>query len=63
MNNKEAIELIDQAIAELEWDYTMDYVVALEKAKEALTQVEGYKMIIKMMTDEVHFDEDEEDKE
>lgn len=36
MTNKEAIETIKIAIAEVEWDYPMDYVVAFETAIEAL---------------------------
>ncbi len=36
MTNEEAIELIKTAIAEVEWNYPMDYAVALEMAIEAL---------------------------
>ena len=36
MTNKEAIETIKIAMAEVEWDYPMDYTVAFEKAVDAL---------------------------
>ena len=36
MTNKEAIETINIAAAEVEWDYPMDYTVAFEMAIEAL---------------------------
>ena len=40
MTTKEAIETIKRAIAEVEWDYPMDYAIAFEKAIEALETVE-----------------------
>ena len=36
MTNKEAIETIKIAMAEVEWNYPMDYAVAFETAIEAL---------------------------
>ena len=36
MTNKEAIETINIAIAEVEWNYPMDYTVAFEMAVDAL---------------------------
>ena len=36
MTNKEAIETIKIAIAEVEWEYPMDYAAAFETAIEAL---------------------------
>ena len=36
MTNKEAIETIKIAMAEVEWDYPMDYTVAFEAAVDAL---------------------------
>lgn len=36
MTNKEAIETINIAMAEVEWDYPMDYTVAFETAVDAL---------------------------
>lgn len=36
MKPEEAIETIKIAIAEVEWDYPMDYTVAFEEAIEAL---------------------------
>lgn len=38
MTNKEAIETINLAIAEVEWDYPMDYTVAFEMAIDAIEQ-------------------------
>jgi hypothetical protein len=38
MNTQEAIETIKTAIAEVEWNYPMDYAVAFEMAIEALGQ-------------------------
>lgn len=36
MTNKEAIETINIAIAEVEWNYPMDYAIAFEMAIEAI---------------------------
>ena len=36
MTNKEAIETIKIAIAEVEWNYPMDYAIAFETAISAL---------------------------
>lgn len=36
MTNKEAIEIIKIAIAEVEWDYPMDYAAAFDMAIKAL---------------------------
>ena len=36
MESKEAIETINIAMAEVEWDYPMDYTVAFEMAIDAL---------------------------
>lgn len=36
MTPQEAIEIIDIAIAEVEWNYPMNYAVAFERAREAL---------------------------
>ena len=46
MTNKEAIETIKIAIAEVEWNYPMDYAVAFETAIEALTEAEQYKLAL-----------------
>ena len=46
MTNKEAIETINIAIAEVEWDYPMDYTVAFEMAIDALQKVEAYERFI-----------------
>ena len=46
MTNKEAIETIKIAIAEVEWEYPMDYAVAFETAIEALTEAEQYKLAL-----------------
>lgn len=36
MTNQEAIDIIKTAIAQVEWNYPMDYAAALEMAIEAL---------------------------
>lgn len=46
MTNKEAIENIKIAMAEVEWDYPMDYTVAFEMAIDALQKVEAYERFI-----------------
>ena len=46
MTNKEAIETINIAMAEVEWDYPMDYQVAFEMAIDALQKVEAYERFI-----------------
>jgi rRNA maturation endonuclease Nob1 len=38
MTNKEAIEVIKLALAQVEWDYPMDYAVAFDMAIKALEQ-------------------------
>lgn len=40
VTNKEAIEIIKMAIAEVEWEYPLDYTIAFEKAIEALRESE-----------------------
>ena len=46
MTNKEAIETIKIALAEVEWEYPMDYAVAFEMAIEALTEAEQHKLAL-----------------
>ena len=46
MTNKEAIETIKIAMAEVEWNYPMDYAVAFEAAVDALEKVEAYERFI-----------------
>lgn len=46
MTNKEAIETIKIALAEVEWEYPMDYAAAFETAIEALTEAELYKLAL-----------------
>ena len=41
MTAQEAIKIIEVAIAEVEWDYPMDYAIAFEKAIEALKVIEA----------------------
>jgi len=36
MTNQEAIDIIKTAIAQIEWDYPMDYAAAFDKAITAL---------------------------
>ena len=46
MTNKEAIETIKIAMAEVEWKYQMDYEDAFEMAIDALQKVEAYERFI-----------------
>jgi len=41
MTNKEAIEIIEMAISEVEWEYPMDYAAAFDKAIEALKKTDN----------------------
>ena len=43
MKPEEAIETIKIAIAEVEWEYPMDYTVAFEKAIKALEKADKYR--------------------
>ena len=47
MTTKEAIDTIELAIAEVEWEYSMSYAVAFEKAIDALKKLEQIKKIAK----------------
>jgi len=40
VTRKEAIETIEMAISQIEWDYPIDYVAAFDKAIEILKQPE-----------------------
>lgn len=40
MTKQEAVEAIKMAIAQVEWEYPMDYAVAFDMAIEALSQPE-----------------------
>ena len=40
MTKQDAIEIIKMAIAQIEWEYPMDYVAAFDMAVEALSQQE-----------------------
>ena len=43
MKPEEAIKTIKVALAEVEWDYPMDYTVAFEEAIEALEKADKYR--------------------
>ena len=43
MTEKEAIKVIEIAIAEVEWDYPLDYAVAFETAIKALEEIQQYQ--------------------
>lgn len=43
MTTQEAIKIIEVAIAEVEWNYPLDYAIAFEKAIEALKVIETLK--------------------
>ena len=46
MKPQEAIGIMKIAIAEVEWEYPMDYAAAFETAIEALTEEEQYKLAL-----------------
>ena len=50
MTPQEAIETIKIAIAEVEWDYPMDYTVAFEEAITALEKQIPKKPVVYMIT-------------
>ena len=43
MTEKEAIKVIEIAIAEVEWNYPLDYAVAFETAIKALKEIHKYR--------------------
>lgn len=43
MTEKEAIKVIEIAIAEVEWDYPLDYTVAFKTAIKALEEIQYYR--------------------
>ena len=45
MTEKEAIKVIEIAIAEVEWDYPLDYTVAFKTAIKALEEIQYYREI------------------
>lgn len=45
MNNQEAIEIIRTAVAEVEWNYPMEYATAFDMAIEALEKQDATKPI------------------
>lgn len=47
MTNNEAIEIIKLALAQIEWDYPMDYAVAFDLAIKALEQ-EPFKPMVEI---------------
>ena len=40
MTNEEAIKTLELAKAEVEWNYPLDYVIAIDKGIEALKLIE-----------------------
>ena len=46
MKPQEAIRIMKIAIAEVEWEYPMDYAAAFETAIDALTEAEQYKLAL-----------------
>ena len=46
MKPQEAIGIMKIALAEVEWEYPMDYAAAFETAIEALTEAEQYKLAL-----------------
>lgn len=48
MTSKEAIDLLKIAKAEIEWDYNLEYQLALQKAIEALDYIPISKNILNL---------------
>jgi hypothetical protein len=48
MTNKEAIDIIKTTIAQVEWDYPMDYAAAFDKAVEALELIEQKARVLSL---------------
>ena len=48
MTNEEVIETLKVAKSEIEWEYPMDYQIALDKAIKALEQIDKIKEIIEI---------------
>lgn len=46
MKPQEAIGIMKIALAEVDWEYPMDYPAAFEMAIEALTEAEQYKLAL-----------------
>ena len=55
MTIQEAIEIIKIAMAEVEWEYPMDYAVAFETAIEALEKQTEYRNRIKSLVDTIEY--------
>lgn len=51
MTEKEAIKVIEIAIAEVEWDYPLDYAVAFETAIKALEEIQHYREMDRKLRD------------
>ena len=45
MNNQEAIEIIRTAVAEVEWNYPMEYAAAFDMAIEALERQDAIEPV------------------
>lgn len=43
MTPKEAIKILEAARAKVEWNYTLDYAIAIDTAIEALQKVQDYE--------------------
>ena len=54
MTNEEAIKMIEMAIAEVEWNYPMDYAVAFEMAIEALKNQESFEKGVDICVDTMY---------
>lgn len=55
MTNREAIEIIKIAIAEIEWNYPLDYAVAFEIAIKTLDKFDRIEQI--MRRDDIYSDD------
>jgi hypothetical protein len=62
MTNKEAIDTIKHAIAEVEWTYPMDYAAAFDKAVEALELLREQEALKQKMWNALYAEEDKLEK-
>ena len=46
MNNQDAIKTIKMAIAQVEWDYSMDYAAAFDVAIDNINAIERIKALL-----------------
>ena len=63
MTPKEAIKILEAAKAEVEWNYPLDYAIAIATAIEALEKQIPKKPILKSGTEVIHLNKGDEPHE